>query len=293
MISCFCSRASGTRSSDTNLLRKPSFNDRRMVAGRPIERANEPSGRCAANATSSRADDVGIDPDLTGLEPDVGLDASRRRGRPARAGSRPATGRSGGTCPRAAANVSSVPSTSRDPSAAVSRRSRTADRAAARPGARSPAAIARPDVGAADGPPVELERRDDDDVEPVALAERGDASRACRAGRDPNAASGVMRKPGEARPPGDPVRRTSSYVGRAGRAASKCWTTVTATPAASSSRSRSAGSSRSGGAAPRMTSSGWWSNVMTAGRAPGVVPPPRRGGRAGSGGRGGGRRTRR
>ena len=50
-------------------------------------------------------------------------------------------------------------------------------------------------------------------------------------------------------------------------ASSKCWTTVTSTPAAARRSSRSAGSHRSGGAAPTRISSGWWSKVMTVGRA--------------------------
>ena len=67
------------------------------------------------------------------------------------------------------------------------------------------------------------------------------------------------------------IRSTNASYGVRRSASSKCWTTVTATPAASSRSSRSSGSSRSAGAVPIRTSSGWWSKVMTVGRAPRAV----------------------
>ncbi len=82
----------------------------------------------------------------------------------------------------------------------------------------------------------------------------------------PKAASGVMSRP--ASRVRDVIRWTNSSYSVERRAASKCWTTTTSTPASPSIRSRSAGSRRSGGAAPTRISSGWESNVMTDGRAP-------------------------
>ena len=99
-----------------------------------------------------------------------------------------------------------------------------------------------------------------------------------------------MRKP--ARPTRSRIRPTKTSYSVIRSAASKCWTTVTSTPAAASRASRSSGSSRSGGAWPRTISSGCASKVITAGRAArgGRLAQP---GRAGSGGPGGARRTRR
>ncbi len=81
----------------------------------------------------------------------------------------------------------------------------------------------------------------------------------------PKAASGVMRKPAiEARAA---IESMNASKGVLRSRSSKCWTTVTSTPAAESRRSRSPASHRSGGAAPTRISSGWWSNVTTAARA--------------------------
>jgi hypothetical protein len=121
----------------------------------------------------------------------------------------------------------------------------------------------RPDVRAPDGPPIEIERRHDDDLEtasPRAVIASGVPRRSC-----PKAASGVMRNPASA--VRDMIRSTKTSYGVRRRASSKCWTTVTWTPAAPSRTIRSWGSSRSAGAVPVRISSGWWSNVTTVGTA--------------------------
>ena len=112
----------------------------------------------------------------------------------------------------------------------------------------------RPDVGAADRPSVERERRRDLDLE--ARPPRRARPRVAGVPRRswPNAASGVMRKPASsvrAR-----IRSMNASYGVSRSASSKCWTTVTSTPAAARRSSRSSGSHRSGGAAPTRISSG-------------------------------------
>ena len=121
------------------------------------------------------------------------------------------------------------------------------------------------DRRAADLPAIEVERRDDDDIEAVALPELGQRGRR-PAALEPERRVGRHQEAGQRDPRPDPLdERVVRASARS--ASSKCWTTVTATPAASSRSSRSPGSSRSGGALPIRTSSGWWSKVMTVGRA--------------------------
>ena len=105
-----------------------------------------------------------------------------------------------------------------------------------------------PDVRAADRCAVEAERPDHLDLEVTLRAKLGD-----RAGVPPRswpkAASGVMRKPAiEARAA---IESMNASKGVWRSRSSKCWTTVTSTPAAARRRSRSSASHRSGGAARR------------------------------------------